>query len=122
MPVFALANAGISFDSSLTIDYSLAINIALSLFVGKFIGVALFSFIGIKMKWAELPSGINFRQILGAALLAGLGFTMALFIGNLAFAGQEEYLTSAKIGIIAGSLLSGISAYLFFVWPVKSKK
>lgn len=112
MPVFALSNAGISFSSDMTLDISLATNIAISLFVGKAIGVTLFSYLSIKFKMASLPSQTNFRQIIGVAILSGVGFTMSLFIGGLAFVSNDIFMDSAKIGIIIGSVVSGIIGYL----------
>jgi len=112
MPVFALSNAGIYFSSEMTINLSLAINIAISLFLGKAIGVTVFSYLSIKFKFATLPKQTNFTQILGVAILSGVGFTMSLFIGGLAFNTNEIFLNSAKIGIIVGSVISGIIGYI----------
>lgn len=112
MPVFALANAGVHFSSHMTIDFPLIITIALSLFLGKAIGVYLFSYLSVKMKIASKPENINFKQILGVAILSGVGFTMSLFISGLAFFGDMVYLNSAKVGIISGSLISGIVGYI----------
>jgi len=108
MPVFALANAGIAFKSNMIIDVSLIVNISIALFVGKFIGVSFFSFLALKLKLAELPEGINYWQIIGVAILAGVGFTMSIFIANLAFVENLIFIDSAKIGILIGSLISGI--------------
>lgn len=112
MPVFALSNAGISFSSDMTLDVALATNIAISLFLGKAIGVTLFSYLSIKFKMASLPSQTNFKQIIGVAVLSGVGFTMSLFIGGLAFVSNDVFMDSAKIGIIIGSVVSGIIGYL----------
>jgi len=112
LPVFALANAGVKIQSDFKLDYQLLINIAVSLAIGKFIGVTLFSYIGIKLKLTELPSGVKFNQILGIAAIAGVGFTMSIFITNLAFNDDLMYVNSSKIGIIIGSLFSGIVGYI----------
>ncbi len=112
MPVFALSNAGVNLIDGGSYESSLAITIALSLFLGKAIGVSLFSYIGIKLKIATLPENTSFIQIIGIAVLSGVGFTMSLFIGGLAFADSMNYLSSAKIGIIAGSVISGVIGYL----------
>jgi len=72
----------------------------------------LFSFAGIRLGIASLPAGVSFGQIAGIALLAGVGFTMSIFIANLAFAEAAMLMDSAKIGILAGSLISGITGYL----------
>ncbi|AWV99148.1 Na+/H+ antiporter NhaA [Arcticibacterium luteifluviistationis] len=112
MPVFALANAGVIFSSDMVLDTPLILNLTLALFVGKFIGVSLFSYISIKLKLAELPEDINYLQIVGISILAGVGFTMSIFIANLAFSGSPTYMDSAKMGIIAGSVISGIVGYI----------
>jgi NhaA family Na+:H+ antiporter len=111
LPVFALANAGVVIDLNYDFNFSLMMNIAVSLFFGKFIGVSLFSYVGLKLKITELPKGINFKQVLGIAAIAGVGFTMSIFIDNLAFYGDLVSLNSVKVGIIIGSLVSGIVGY-----------
>lgn len=119
MPVFALSNAGIKLSADTSLDTSLIVTIAVSLFVGKTIGVSLFSFLSVKLNIASLPDKVNFKHIIGVAILSGVGFTMSLFIGGLAFAENEMYLNSAKIGIIAGSLVSGIIGYLVLKRAIK---
>ena len=120
MPVFALANAGINFSSDVTPNFSLVINISLSLILGKSLGIAIFSWIGMKTRLIELPGGITFRQIIGVAFLAGVGFTMSIFIAGLAFPGNPVLIDSAKGGILAGSALAGIIGFL--VLRVSGKK
>lgn len=112
MPVFALANAGVMINTDMNLDYSLITNIVIGLFAGKLVGISVFSFIGVKLKITELPNGIKFKQIIGVAILAGVGFTMSIFIANLAFAETPSYIDSAKIGILIGSLISGIIGYI----------
>jgi len=112
MPVFAFFNAGVAFRAGMDPDLPLITALALSLFLGKTIGVTLFSFAGLKLKLASLPQGVTFGQIFGTAMLAGVGFTMSMFIASLAFSGAEVLMDSAKIGIMAGSLVSGVSGYL----------
>lgn len=112
MPVFAFANSGVILSSSFSPDFNLIAQISGGLIIGKSIGVTAFSYIGIKLGVAEMPGGSNFKQITGIAFLAGVGFTMSIFIANLAFSGQLFYLDSAKIGILAGSLISGIIGYI----------
>jgi NhaA family Na+:H+ antiporter len=112
MPVFALANAGINFSSGVTPDFSLVSNIAISLILGKSIGIALLSWIGRKTKLIDLPAGINFRHIIGVSFLAGVGFTMSIFIAGLAFSGNPVFIDSAKGGILAGSAIAGIIGFL----------
>jgi NhaA family Na+:H+ antiporter len=111
LPIFAFANAGVVISLSYDFNFSLMINIALSLFVGKFVGVAIFSYLGIKLKIAELPRGLNLKQILGISAIAGVGFTMSIFIGNLAFYGDLISINSVKVGVLIGSLISGIVGY-----------
>ena len=86
--------------------------IALSLIAGKLVGVSLFSWFALKLGVAELPAGTNFKQIIGVALLAGVGFTMSIFVANLAFPDQTMLLDSSKVGILAGSLFAGLAGYL----------
>jgi NhaA family Na+:H+ antiporter len=116
MPVFALANAGIALGSDMSLDLSLVLNISIGLVVGKGIGVSLFSLGAVKLKIAAFPTGVNYKNIIGVALLAGVGFTMSIFISNLAFVGSD-YSDSAKVGILGGSLIAGILGYtvLYFV-------
>ncbi|WP_423127837.1 Na+/H+ antiporter NhaA [Gaoshiqia sp. Z1-71] len=112
MPVFALSNAGVNFSSETSLDYSVSLAIAISLLIGKMVGITVFSWLSIRMKMAVLPSHTNYRHILGVSLLAGVGFTMSIFIANLAFTDSAVYLNSAKMGIIIGSLVSGIFGYV----------
>ncbi|MCK0156800.1 Na+/H+ antiporter NhaA [Cellulophaga sp. F20128] len=120
LPVFAFANAGVVISTSYEFDFSLMSTIIFSLFIGKFLGVALFSYLGIKLKLTELPSGVKFKQILGIAAISGVGFTMSIFIGTLAFAGDLTSINSAKVGIIIGSIISGLLGYL--ILRLTSKK
>jgi len=119
LPVFALANAGVLIDTKINFDYALMFNIAFSLFVGKFVGVALASYLGVKLKITELPKGVNFKHILGISAIAGVGFTMSIFIDNLAFAGDTLRIDTIKIGIIIGSVIAGIVG--FFILKLVSK-
>ena len=119
LPVFAFANAGVIFSLSYEFNFSLMTNIAISLFIGKFIGVALFSYLGVKLKITELPRGVNFNQILGVSSIAGVGFTMSIFIDNLAFYREMISINSAKVGIIIGSISSAILGYLILRFSSK---
>ncbi|MCB2213197.1 Na+/H+ antiporter NhaA [bacterium] len=113
MPVFALANAGVSLAgggvSGLTSQLSLGI--ILGLFVGKPLGVMLFTWIGVKTRLTTLPAGVTMRHIFGAGLLGGIGFTMSIFIASLAFGGSA-LLENAKLAILLASLVSGVSGWL----------
>ena len=111
LPMFAFANAGVSL-SGVTVDTLLSpvpLGIAMGLLVGKSVGVFGAAQLMIRMHWAKPPSAANTRQLFGVAVLCGIGFTMSLFIGGLAFAGLDEgYATQLKIGVLVSSVLSGI--------------
>ena len=112
LPVFAFANAGINFASGLELNTALVMNIALALFIGKLSGISLFTFAGVKLKLIKLPDDLNYKHIIGIGAIAGIGFTMSIFIANLAFQGNDFLINSAKIGIIIGSLTAGLIGYL----------
>ncbi|MFN2314699.1 MAG: Na+/H+ antiporter NhaA, partial [Bacteroidales bacterium] len=112
MPLFAFFNAGVTFTAGMQPDMPLITNLTISLFLGKTVGITLFSYIGIRLKFAGLPYNVSFGQIIGIAMLAGVGFTMSMFIANLAFADAYISMDSARIGILAGSLVSGAAGYL----------
>lgn len=114
IPVFALANAGIPIDfSSLgeTLLHPVTIGIMVGLLFGKVIGVTLFSWLIVTFRLSDLPDGVTLSQILGISFLAGIGFTMSIFIASLAFEPYPEYLLNAKIGIVFASLIAGIAGY-----------
>lgn len=119
MPIFALANAGVVFTADMDLNIPLIVNIAIALFLGKGIGIALMSYLSVKLKIATLPDGINYQQIIGVAILAGVGFTMSIFIANLAFAGNPIFIDSSKVGIIIGSVVSGMVGYIILRWNGK---
>jgi len=121
LPVFAFANSGVTINLNYDFDYSLIINIAISMFLGKFVGIFLFSYLGVKLKLVELPSGLNFHHILGIAAIAGVGFTMSIFIANLAFQDDLIRINSAKVGIIIGSFISALTGYLLLKFLSKNK-
>ena len=112
MPVFALANAGVAFGENFTVALTstLTISIAVSLVLGKVLGITLFTWIGVKTKITSLPTGTKWIHIIGLGFLGGIGFTMSLFIANLAF-GQGLLLDEAKIGILIASLIAGLAGY-----------
>ena len=115
LPLFAFANTGISFDglSSDMFLHPVPLGIAMGLFFGNQIGVLGFSWLAIKAGVANMPTGANFLQIYGVSLLCGIGFTMSLFIGSLAFEqGGADYQVDNRLGILTGSMLSGIIGYL----------
>ena len=96
------------------------LGIVLGLFVGKQIGVFLFSIISIKLKIAQMPNNSNWISLYGVGILTGIGFTMSLFIGNLAFVENTQYIDGVKIGVLTGSLLSTLAGY--FLLLLTSKK
>jgi NhaA family Na+:H+ antiporter len=112
MPLFALSNAGVALSGDMELNSMLSGIIAVCLVVGKLVGVTALSWIGVKLGLADLPNEVNFTQVIGIALLAGVGFTMSIFIANLAFFGNAQLLNSAKVGILAGSLIAGFAGYL----------
>ena len=123
MPLFALANAGVSLDG-INLESLLSpvpLGIVLGLFVGKQIGVFLFSIIAIKLKIAQMPNNANWMSFYGVGILAGIGFTMSLFIGNLAFVENIEYIDSVKIGVLTGSLLSALIGYGLLLLTSKNR-
>ena len=119
VPLFAFANAGIfllDLDPA-TILEGISLAIICGLVIGKFSGILLFSWLTVKMGWAPMPERSNWKMIASIAMLGGIGFTVSLFIANLSFAGTgpegDFLLGHAKLGIVIGSLLSGILGYLF---------
>ncbi len=116
LPIFAFANAGISFAGlSLTqFQNPLALGIILGLFIGKQLGIFLGTWFTVKLKFVKLPTGINWTHIYGMSVLCGIGFTMSLFIGSLAFEDIESILL-IKLGILTGTLLSFIFGCLIFM-------
>ncbi len=118
MPLFAFANAGVSLNG-LSISSLLSpvpLGILLGLFFGKQIGVFLFSYISIKLKFAELPNNSNWINFYAVGILTGIGFTMSLFVGNLAFAENLQYIDGVKIGVLSGSLLSTLFGYFLLLF------
>ena len=124
MPLFAFANAGVSLEG-LTFGSLLnkvPLGIVLGLFVGKQLGVFLFSYISIKTKIAQMPNDTSWYNFYGVGVLTGIGFTMSLFVGNLAFAENLQYMDGVKIGVLTGSLLSTLFGYfLILLTPNKPK-
>ena len=123
MPLFALANAGFSLKgvSLNSLMDPVPLGILCGLFFGKQIGVFLFSYLSIKLKFAEMPSNSNWIMFYGVGILTGIGFTMSLFVGNLAFVEATEYLDGVKIGVLSGSLLSALAGYFLLILVSKKK-
>ena len=121
MPIFAFANAGVSLEG-LTLKSLLnpvPLGIVAGLFFGKQIGVFIFSFISIKLKFASLPSQSNYVSFYAVSILTGIGFTMSLFVGNLAFANDLQYIDGVKIGVLVGSLMSTLFGYFLLLFSTK---
>lgn len=112
IPVFALANAGVAINSDGGLETALIVNIIICLILGKSVGISAIIFLARKLKIIHVPADISNKQIIGVSFLAGIGFTMAIFIGSLAFASSPEYIDSAKIGILIGSFLSAIIGFV----------
>ena len=114
LPIFAFCNAGVDF-SNFGLDkilHGIPLGIALGLFFGNQIGIFIFCWVGVKLRLTTLPEDISWMSLYGTAALCGVGFTMSLFIGSLAFEETgANYLVDERIGILIGSLLSGILGY-----------
>ena len=123
MPLFAFANAGVSLEglslSSLMLPVPLGI--LLGLFVGKQLGVFVFSYASIKFGLATLPTNCNWVSFYAVGVLTGIGFTMSLFVGNLAFVNNMEYMDGVKIGVLSGSLLSTVVGFVLLYLSSKKK-
>ncbi len=116
LPLFAFVNTGIGFSNTTAKDFydSVTLGIALGLFFGKQIGVFAFSALAVWMGIGKLPDGVNWKLLYGVSILSGIGFTMSLFIGSLAFEGARIEgipLTDERLGILMGSILSGVIGY-----------
>ena len=117
MPLFAFANAGVSLEGltfSSLLD-KVPLGILLGLFVGKQLGVFMFSYISIRLKIAQMPSNTSWYNFYGVGVLTGIGFTMSLFVGNLAFVENIQYMDGVKIGVLTGSLLSTLFGYFLIL-------
>ncbi len=114
LPVFAFTSAGVDMRAITVADAfsALPLGIALALFFGKQIGIFLATFLCVRLRLAPLPAGVNWRMVYGVAIIAGIGFTMSLFIGKLAFTGGEA-LEEVKLGVITGSLLSSLGGLIY---------
>ncbi len=117
MPLFAFANAGVSLEglSFSTLLNKVPLGILLGLFVGKQLGVFVFSYLSIKLKIAQMPNNSNWFNFYGVGILTGIGFTMSLFVGNLAFVENMQYMDGVKIGVLTGSLLSTLFGYFLIL-------
>jgi NhaA family Na+:H+ antiporter len=121
MPIFAFANAGVSLKglSLSSLMQPVPLGILLGLFVGKQVGVMIFSFVAVKTQVAQMPDNSNWLTLYGVSILTGIGFTMSLFVGNLAFTENVQYIDGVKIGVLAGSLLSTLFGYFVLLFASK---
>ena len=125
IPLFALANAGISIDFSSigeTIVTPVSLGIIAGLILGKVLGIFGVAWIAIKVGLAKLPEGSTLNQIFGVAFLGGIGFTMSIFVADLAFLGSPELIFQAKVGILAASLFAGLFGYAWLRFIAKALK
>jgi len=123
MPIFAFANAGVNLEglSLPSLLNPVPLGILMGLFFGKQIGVLLFSYVSVKFKFADMPNNSNWLSIYGVSILTGIGFTMSLFVGNLAFVENTQYIDGVKIGVLSGSLLSTVFGYFLLLVSAKNK-
>lgn len=126
IPIFAFANAGIVFKGTLLAEIGnpIAVGVFAGLVFGKPIGIAFFTWLATRLKVASLPVGVKWKHIIGAGFLGGIGFTMAIFIDNLAFAADPHSIEIAKLGILFSSLIAGVVGYLLLFYagnPEKAK-
>ncbi|MBA3890758.1 MAG: Na+/H+ antiporter NhaA [Gemmatimonadaceae bacterium] len=113
MPLFALANAGVRLDAAMfaSVSWRVVLGVLLGLVVGKAVGITLFSWVAVRSGFASRPSGVTWSSVHGVAWLAGIGFTMSLFVAGLAY-GAGPMLDSAKVGVLGASLLAGAVGYM----------
>jgi NhaA family Na+:H+ antiporter len=114
MPIFALANTNITFQREMLSGLlsPLGLGVIVGLFAGKTIGVSFFSWLAVKLKWANLPTGVGWKHVLGLGMLAGIGFTMSIFIALLSFS-DALHISEAKFAILTASILSGVVGFVF---------
>ena len=114
MPLFGLANSGVSVAAMTAADLTAPVflGVAVGLFVGKQLGIFAFTWAAVRVGVADVPGGAPWSRVYGVAMVAGIGFTVALFIANLAFGGHPELLDQARLGVLVGSLVSGVSGML----------
>ncbi len=121
MPLFAFANAGVNLEglSFSSFTSTVPLGILLGLFLGKQLGVFIFSYSSIKFGYAQMPTNSNWISLYGVGILTGIGFTMSLFVGNLAFVENNQYMDGVKIGVLSGSLLSTLFGYFLLLFTSK---
>jgi NhaA family Na+:H+ antiporter len=122
IPIFALANAGIPVDFAgfgQYLQHPITLGVLAGLVLGKPLGIAGFTWFTVKMGWAELPTGLNMKHILGVGLLGGIGFTMSIFIADLGFAGLPDDLLMAKTGILLASAIAGFGGFFWLMFHTR---
>lgn len=120
MPLFAFANAGVFFNQPISnLFHGVSISILLGLVLGKMIGIFSFTWLAMKLRISKMPSGMNVKNLLGVAMLGGVGFTVALFLAGLSYPAGSVLLNDAKMGIITGSIIAGISGYFWLMISLK---
>ena len=124
LPIFAFVNTGIDFFNVTLNDFtnSITLGIIAGLVIGKQAGIFLFSYLAIKLGIGKMPNGVDFKMLYGVAILGGVGFTMSLFIGSLAFEGGSNLpIVDERVGILIGSLISGVFGYLYLRFATSLK-
>lgn len=125
MPLFALVNAGFSLSeiNAGMLTNGVVLGIVCGLFIGKQVGVMLVTWLSIKTtRWAQLPLETDWLTFYGVALLCGIGFTMSLFLGTLSFNGQYDHIKEVRLGVMVGSILSGLMGAAVLALAIKRKK
>lgn len=125
LPIFAFANSGISFNNVgfEQIFHPVPLGIMAGLFVGKQLGIFSVCWLAVKLKLVSLPDNFNYRILYGVSILCGVGFTMSLFVGSLAFEeSQGGFVFDERLGIILGSLFSGVLGFIALKWALKTNK
>lgn len=113
MPLFAFANAGFTVSANaLTTNQSILWGIFFGLVIGKVVGISLASWLLVKLSVAQLPNGVGWRHVIGIGFIAGIGFSVSIFITELAFSGNESFLTTAKMAIFIASAISALLGYI----------
>jgi NhaA family Na+:H+ antiporter len=118
LPLFALANTGVTVDlgSVRELASDNGLGIALGLVLGKPLGVVLLSFIAVKAGMCVLPGEVRWSHLVGAGIVGGIGFTMSIFITNLAFAGDPALINASKLSVLAASVTAGLLGYFWLRW------
>ena len=122
IPIFALANAGIPIDFAnfgSYLNHPITLGVLAGLVVGKPLGIAGFTWLVVKLGWADLPAGLNIKHIFGVGLLGGIGFTMSIFIADLGFAGLAQDLLMAKTGILLASAIAGFGGFFWLMFHTR---